>query len=113
MQPQTRNAFLTAVLALALGACSVYSPEIRQGNYIDNDKFAQVKPGMTREQVRFLLGPPMIADAFHRAQWDYYFSLENQYVKSGLVRRHFVVRFDGDYVASVEELKPNSKGNEP
>ena len=105
MQPQTRIAVLAVALAFALGACAVYSPEIRQGNFLDNGKFAQVKPGMTREQVRFLLGPPMIADPFHRAQWDYYFSLENQYVKAGLVRRHFVVRFDGDLVASVEEVR--------
>ena len=111
MQPQTRTILFLA--ALALGGCAVYRAEIRQGNYLEPDKFAQVKPGMTREQVRFLVGPPMIADGFHRAQWDYYFTLETHYIKPGTVRRHWVVRFDGDYVASVEEMKPFGAGAPP
>ncbi len=105
MQPQTRIAVLATVLMLALGACSVYSPEVRQGNFIEETKFAQVKPGMTRAQVRFLLGPPMIADAFHQRQWDYFFSVKLPAEIGGdELRRHYVVRFDGDFVTSVDEL---------
>ena len=105
MQPQTRNALFASLLALTLSACAVYSPEIRQGNFIEDAKLAQVKAGMTREQVRFLLGPPMIADAFHAAQWDYFFQLENEYLlKGGSVRRHYAVHFDGDYVTEIVEL---------
>lgn len=103
MHAQTRIVLILA--AFALSACSVYRPEVRQGNYVDVKKFEQVKPGMTREQVRFLLGPPMVADAFHHAQWDYYFTFETQFIKAGLVRRHYVVLFDGDYVASIAEQK--------
>ena len=47
----------------------------------------------------------MIADGFHRAQWDYFFTLETQYIKQGQVQRHYIVRFDGDVVATVEGIK--------
>jgi outer membrane protein assembly factor BamE len=114
MHAQTAKLLFVGSIAFALGACSVYRPEVRQGNYIEPLKFAQVKPGMTREQVRFLLGPPMIADGFHRSQWDYYFTLEAQSIKQGQVKRHFIVRFDGDVVASIEEPgAPKSDPNAP
>ena len=102
MHAQTAKLLFLVAIASALGACAVYRPDVRQGNYIEPDKFAQVKPGMTREQVRFLLGPPMVADGFHHAQWDYYFTLETQFIKQGQIKRHYIVRFDGDVVASVE-----------
>jgi outer membrane protein assembly factor BamE len=67
------------VTVLLLSACGVpripgitpYKPEIQQGNYISQDLIAQVKPGMTREQVRFLLGTPLLTDIFHGDRWDY------------------------------------------
>lgn len=48
-----------------------YKPEIQQGNYLSQEIIAQVKPGMTREQVRFLLGTPLLTDIFHGDRWDY------------------------------------------
>lgn len=101
MHAQTRN--LIVLAALALGACTVYRPEIRQGNYVDPTKYAQLKPGMTRDQVRFLVGPPMVADSFHPQQWDYFFWLETQTIKAGDVRRHLIVHFDGDVVSRIEQ----------
>jgi len=72
---------LAPLLALAaLGACSFvpripgvtpFKPEIRQGNYLSQDLVAQLKPGMTREQVRYLLGTPLLTDIFHAERWDY------------------------------------------
>jgi outer membrane protein assembly factor BamE len=72
-----RAAILLAVFLLA--SCGVprvpgitpYKPEIQQGNYISPDLLAQVKPGMTREQVRFVLGTPLLTDIFHADRWDY------------------------------------------
>ena len=68
-----------SIAVLLLGACGVpripgltpYRPEIQQGNYISQELIAQVKPGMTREQVRFLLGTPLLTDIFHADRWDY------------------------------------------
>jgi outer membrane protein assembly factor BamE len=72
-----RRAILIAVLLL--NACGVpripgitpYKPEIQQGNYISQELISQVKQGMTREQVRFLLGTPLLTDIFHGERWDY------------------------------------------
>ena len=64
---------------LLLSACGVpripgitpYKPDIQQGNYLSQELISQVKPGMTREQVRFLLGTPLLTDIFHADRWDY------------------------------------------
>jgi outer membrane protein assembly factor BamE len=71
-------AAVLAAAALAAG-CGVpripgitpYKPEIQQGNFVSQELVAQVKPGMTREQVRFLLGTPLVTDIFHADRWDY------------------------------------------
>jgi len=70
---------LAAFLALALGACSVpripgitpYKMDIQQGNYLSQEMVAQLHPGMSREQVRYVLGTPLVADIFHGDRWDY------------------------------------------
>lgn len=48
-----------------------YKPEIQQGNYLSHETIAQLKPGMSKEQVRFILGTPLITDVFHADRWDY------------------------------------------
>ena len=48
-----------------------YKPEIQQGNFVSHEMVQQLKPGMTREQVRFLLGTPLLTDIFHGDRWDY------------------------------------------
>lgn len=71
--------FLVAPLAAHLSGCGVpripgitpYKPEIQQGNYLSREVVAQVKPGMSREQVRFILGTPLLTDPFHAERWDY------------------------------------------
>ena len=78
-----RYAAVLAVLFLLAG-CGVpripgitpYKPEIQQGNYVSPELIAQVKPGMTREQVRFLLGTPLLVDIFHNDRWDYIYTRE-------------------------------------
>ena len=73
------RALFVLLLALLLSSCGVpripgitpYKPEIQQGNYVSQEMIAQVKPGMTREQVRFVLGTPLLNDIFHADRWDY------------------------------------------
>ena len=95
--------------ALALAAC-VYRIDIQQGNLLDDDDIDQVDVGMTRSQVQFLLGTPMVADSFHRDRWDYAY-----YFRQGrspdAVRRWVVVHFENDRVARIErdlELEPST-----
>ena len=92
------------LLALGLAGC-VYRMDIQQGNLLDAEQVDQVEVGMTRSQVRFLLGTPMVVDSFDADRWDYVYSLRRG--RSGeVVRRHLVVWFDGDKVSRVEEPIP-------
>src|SRR5260370_3364290 len=64
---------------MALGALAsgcVYRINIQQGNYLDQAAVEQVKAGMTRSQVRYLLGTPMVADSFNKERWDYIYYLK-------------------------------------
>ena len=108
MNPTVRNTgprrTLTILLALAaataLAAC-VYRPTIQQGNLLLTSDIDQVKPGMTRSQVRYILGTPMVSDPFEPNRWDYVYTLQ-QGRSSHIDRSHFIVYFDGDKVSRVE-----------
>jgi outer membrane protein assembly factor BamE len=97
---------LPALIALALalpiaGSGCVYRMAIQQGNYLDPVQVAQVQVGMTRSQVRFLLGTPMLPDAFDNERWDYLY-----YLKIGRKRhteqRRLTIRFADDKVAQID-----------
>src|SRR5712664_3774223 len=73
------RALLLIFVPLLIASCGVpripgitpYKPEIQQGNYVSQEMISQIKPGMTREQVRFILGTPLLTDIFHADRWDY------------------------------------------
>jgi len=48
-----------------------YKIDIQQGNYVSQEMVSQLKPGMSKEQVRTLLGTPLLTDIFHSERWDY------------------------------------------
>jgi outer membrane protein assembly factor BamE len=106
-----RRHLLALPAALLLTACSVdripgvYRIDVQQGNVITHEMLAQIKPGMNRQQVRFVMGTPMIVDTFHPDRWDYYFSLQPG---SGDRQSHHVTMiFDGDLLQRVDgELPP-------
>jgi outer membrane protein assembly factor BamE len=54
---------------------SPYRPDIQQGNFVSEEMLAQLKVGMTRDQVRFIFGTALLADPFHGDRWDYAFRL--------------------------------------
>lgn len=89
------------IAAVALFGGCVYRMPIQQGNYIDPAVIAQVKPGMTRSQVRFLLGTPMTPVAFDNSRWDYDYFLKNRRLRSPS-RGHATVFFRDDMVERVD-----------
>lgn len=98
-----------ALIALVLGMTGLsgctgsqygfpYKAGVQQGNWITKDQVALLRPGMTREQVRFALGTPMLTSALHTNRWDYpyYYRAGNGKVEE----RVFTVLFDGGQLAS-------------
>ncbi|HZX50847.1 outer membrane protein assembly factor BamE [Pseudomonas sp. XK-1] len=70
---------LTLTGLLALAGCSfpgVYKIDIQQGNVVTQDMIDQLRPGMTRRQVRFIMGNPLLTDTFHTNRWDYLYSIQ-------------------------------------
>ncbi|MDP8985309.1 MAG: outer membrane protein assembly factor BamE [Pseudomonadota bacterium] len=92
---------LGLTMGLLASAC-VYRINIQQGNFLDQAAVEQVKAGMTRSQVRYLLGTPMVADSFNQERWDYIY-----YLKKGRTRhvdsRRVTVYFDGEKVARLDK----------
>jgi outer membrane protein assembly factor BamE len=112
LSPPWRAACLLAAAAL-LGGCASrqstdsvfgfltpYRIDIVQGNVLTRDQVDLVKPGMTRAQVRDVLGTPLIADLFHADRWDYVFDIRRPGAEAQ--RRNVVVRFEGDRLKSIE-----------
>ncbi len=101
---------LTAILVLLTLSCGcVYQATLSQGNLLDQEDIDQVDVGMTRGQVRFLLGTPMIDDPFHENRWDYVYFLRVGREKARF-KRWVSVYFDGETVSEVvrdQELRPD------
>jgi len=89
---------------------SPYKIDIQQGNYITQDMAAKLKPGMSKSQVRFALGTPLIVDPFHADRWDYVYVLHK---KGRLVeQRRIVAVFKGDVLERIEgDVSPAKEGS--
>jgi outer membrane protein assembly factor BamE len=74
--------------------------DIVQGNFVSREQAAALKPGMTRGQVRDILGTPLLTSVFHADRWDYVFTFKRQGVESQA--RKVTVFFKGDVLERVE-----------
>ncbi len=109
--PAAFMAFAWSVILVALATgCSGWSTadlpgvtpyriEIQQGNYVSQDMVAKLKRGMSREQVRFVLGSPLLTDMFHANRWDYVFYRERP--DQPREERRMSVFFENDRLARV------------
>ncbi len=77
----------------------LYKIDIQQGNVIEQDMINKLRPGMAKDQVKFIMGTPVIVDPFHNDRWEYIFSFQ----KGGGVReqRHITLHFDDDKLAYI------------
>ena len=78
-----------------------YVPDIVQGNFVSSEQYAKLQLDMTREQVRQILGTPLLASYFHANRWDYVFEFKRAGQRVGK-ERHVTVFFDGDKVVKFE-----------
>ena len=118
------RAAMLVMLACGLGACSsfdsatrsmadaitLYKPEVVQGNFVSKEQVEQLRPGMTRLQVRDILGTPLMASVFHANRWDYVFTMKRQGVPlqhfklSLLFKDDLLERHQGDEMPSEAEF---------
>lgn len=77
----------------------LYKIDIQQGNVIEQDMLNKLKPGMDKNQVKFIMGTPVIVDPFHNERWEYIFSMQ----KGGGVReqRHITLHFEDEKLSHV------------
>ena len=108
-------------VVLALSACGslefpgVYKLTIQQGNIVSQEMIDRLKPGMTRSQVQFVLGNPVLADSFERDRWNYVYTIDIP--GQAIIERELIIvfendrllRFEGDYTPS--ENKVDTSGS--
>ena len=102
---RTRLSFAPLGLLLLLAACAsgcVYRMNIQQGNYLEGKTVDKLEVGMTRTQVRYLLGTPMVPDPFDHDRWDYLYFFQSGKRLRKPEQRHLVVFFKEDKVSKFE-----------
>src|SRR5450756_924865 len=102
---------LAAIAALFLVSCgsarlpmpniAPYRIEIQQGNFVSQEMVSQLKLGMSKDQVRFVLGTPLIADSFHADRWDYVFRRQRANSRE-LEQRKLAVFFEDSKLKRIE-----------
>ena len=103
-------------VVLALSACGslefpgVYKLTIQQGNIVSQEMIDRLKPGMTRSQVHFVLGNPVLADSFERDRWNCVYTIDipgqasNERVLIIVFENDRLLRFEGDYTPSENKV---------
>lgn len=101
------RAFLLLAAAVGLAGCQiVYKLPTRQGNVIEQKQLDQLRVGMTREQVKYLMGTPLAADPFSDARWDYVGYYKSP--RGDVSRRVVTLHFEGELLASMEGINSQS-----
>ena len=110
----TRLMALVLAGSLLVAGCSfpgVYKMRVPQGNIVKQDMLDQLETGMTKRQVRFIMGTPMVTDSFNDQRWDYIFQV--QHGKKTLIEERIAVIFDGDKLVSIEGQLKNKNVDKP
>lgn len=102
---------LVLLLATLAGGCNLlYKSEVQQGTLLSAEMLANLKPGMTKRQVRLLLGSPPVSDTFHPERWDYVYYLSHAGEK--VTPQHLTLYFREDSLVRAEgELAPAALAN--
>ncbi len=114
---------LLVAAALSLAGCGsftkwldAYTIDIQQGNYVSQEMVSQLKPGMSKDQVRFVLGTPLLTDIFHADRWDYVYyhrppgGKTEQRKLAVFFKDGKLERLDGDVVVATERREFHEVG---
>lgn len=101
---------LALLAALLPGGCGViYVPDVQQGNLITAENISRIKQGMTAQQVRFVLGTPLIQDPFHKDRWDYHYSYRSGETGEVEIQRATIMFRNGKVDKITKNLSPVKK----
>ncbi|MEE8387295.1 MAG: outer membrane protein assembly factor BamE [Acidiferrobacterales bacterium] len=105
---------LLILVSSSLSSCFLlYQQDIEQGNITTQNMVSQVRTGMTRSQVRYILGTPLVSDVFHKDRWDYYYSFQPEGRKA--TKKHRItILFSDNKVSHIllnDELKKQWDNN--
>jgi len=97
---------LMALACLVLAGCGSklptiksYQMEVQQGNVVTSKMLLQLRPGMTKSQVRYIMGTPLVVDSFHTNRWDYFYKLRQQ--GKIVETRRVILDFENDLLKAV------------
>ena len=88
-------------LALGVQGCSSYKIDIRQGNTLEEEIVDSLRIGMSKQQVVFLMGTPLVRDPFHTNRWDYVYTFKPGGGK--MTSQHVCLYFDGDRLSKIDK----------
>ncbi len=93
-----------AIFMLSISACSswVYRIDIPQGNYLEQRDIDKLKLAMTKEQVKFVLGSPVVLDAFNQDTWHYVYRFKSGRSEKFDAEKQFVIKFEDNKLVSAE-----------
>lgn len=105
-------AILCASCGTALPTVKPYKLDVQQGNVVTSKMLLQLRPGMTKSQVRFIMGTPLIQDSFHGNRWDYVYQLR----EGGKIteQRRVILDFENELLKTVrgDVVPSGSEGNQ-
>lgn len=88
------------LILYTLQGCILYVADVEQGNILTEDMVKQVKPGQSEQQVRYILGSPLIEDTFHRNRWDYFYSIKKG-GRDRVEKKRLTIIFENGKVAEI------------
>ncbi|MCW8925016.1 MAG: outer membrane protein assembly factor BamE [Xanthomonadales bacterium] len=110
MNPKTRFLIIVLLATLSLSGCGlIYKQNVQQGNAHEQEDLDQVKLGMTKKQVAYLLGTPAIHDPFHQDRWDYISMFSRR--GGDPVRRLVTLKFEEDVLVATDGIGDSSGGD--
>ncbi len=101
----------TVIFAAGCSFPGVYKMRVPQGNIVKEDMLNQLETGMTKRQVKFIMGTPMVTDSFNDQRWDYIFLV--QYGKKTLIEERIAVIFEEDKLVTIEGQLKNKASDKP
>jgi outer membrane protein assembly factor BamE len=104
------------IAALSLSACSswVFRYDIPQGNYLEQKSIDKLQVGMTKEQVKFILGSPVVVDAFNDDTWHYVYKLKSGKSRDRDMQKKFIIQFvDDKLTEATGDFELSEKFNTP